>query len=70
MAKKAMKVFVWENVLSGHSGGMMIAIAPTVEEARAALLKKCDYIPESDLAQQPKEFDFSEPATFICWGGG
>ena len=48
----------------------MVAIAPTVEEARAALLKECSYIPEGDLNQQPKEFDPSEPAAFMCWGGG
>lgn len=68
--KKKMKVFVWENVLTDYTSGMMVAVAPTVEEARAALLKECSYIPESDLNQQPKELDLSEAVGFVCWGGG
>ena len=40
------------------------------EEARAALLKECYYIPEGDLNQQPKELDLSEAVGFVCWGGG
>jgi hypothetical protein len=65
-----MKVFVWEDVLTDYSSGLMVAIAQTVEEARDALLKECSYIPKGDLDQQPKEFDLSEPAVFLCWGGG
>jgi len=70
MAKNKMRVFVWEGVLTDYTSGMMVAIAPTIEEARAALLKECNYIPESDLSQQPKEFDLSETVSFVCWGGG
>lgn len=70
MARKKMKVFVWDDVLTDYTSGMMVAIAPTVEEARDALLKECNYIPEGDLNQQPKEFDLTEPAAFVCWGGG
>ena len=68
--KKKMKVFVWENVLTDYTSGMMVAIAPTIEEARAALLKECSYIQEDDLNQQPKELDLSEAVGFVCWGGG
>lgn len=65
-----MKIFLWENVLTDYTSGKMIAIAPTLEEARAALVKECDYIPEGDLLQQPKEIELSEPVAFVCWGGG
>ena len=70
MGRKKMKAFVWEDVLTDYTSGMMVAVAPTVEEARAALLKECYYIPEGDLNQQPKELDLSEAVGFVCWGGG
>ena len=64
-----MKVYVWTDVLLDYTSGMMVAIAPTAEEARAVLLRVCDFLPEGDLNQQPKEFDLSEPVAFVCWGG-
>ena len=70
MTRKKMKVFVWDDVLTSYTSGMMVAIAPTIEEARVALLKECNKIPEGDLNKQPKEFDLSEPTAFVCWGGG
>ena len=70
MAKKKMKVFVWDDVLTDYTSGMMVAIAPTVEEARDALRKECIYIMDDDLNKQPKEFDLTETAAFLCWGGG
>ena len=70
MAQKPMKVFVWVDVLTDYTSGMMVAIAPTVEDARADLLNKFGDIPTGDLNQQPQEFDFSERASFACWGGG
>lgn len=69
MAKK-MKLFVWEDVLSDYTSGIMVAVAPTIEAARAALLKECSFLPEYDLNRQPKEFDLSETRAFYCWGGG
>lgn len=65
-----MKLFVWEGVLTDYTSGIMFAIAETVEEARASLLKKCDYIPDYDLNKQPSEFDLSRSVAFVCWGGG
>ena len=70
MTNKKLKLFVWEDVLTDYTSGIMVAIAPTVEEARAILLNECAYIPCDDIAQQPKEFDLSEPVAFVCWGGG
>ncbi|MDD1626198.1 MAG: hypothetical protein LUQ26_01795 [Methylococcaceae bacterium] len=65
-----MKLFVWENVLTDWTSGIMFAVAPTVEEARVILLGKCGHIPEEDINQTPLEFDLSEPIAFLCWGGG
>ena len=67
---KKMKMLIWENVLTDYSSGIMVAIAPTIEEARKALLEKCDYIPPNDLNQPPQEFTCNLPETvaFLCWG--
>ena len=70
MSRKKMKVFVWEDVLADYTSGMMVAIAPTVEEARAVLKRDDPHIPEHDLNKQPKEFDLSESMAFLCCGGG
>jgi len=65
-----MKLFVWENVLQDYTMGIMFALAPTVEDARKQLLVECSYLPECELAQEPKVYDMSTPMAFIMWGGG
>jgi hypothetical protein len=64
-----MKLFVWEDVLEDHSLGIMFAVAPNLNEAKKALLKKCSYLPKNDLNKQPQEFDLSESVGFYLWGG-
>jgi len=68
MDQKKMKLFFWDNVLRVYGTGIMVAVAPNVEEARAALLKKEYDIPQDDLNQIPQEFDLSESVAFLCWG--
>jgi hypothetical protein len=70
MARKKMKLFVWTGVLTDYTAGMMVAIAPTVEAAREALLAECSYIPVEDLNLTPTEYDLSSSCAFLCWGGG
>jgi len=70
MARKKMKLFVWEGVLTGYTSGMMVAIAPTVEEARKQLKKRCDYLLAEDLHKEPDVYDVTEPVAFHVWGGG
>ena len=70
MARKKMKLFVWTGVLTDYTSGMMVAIAPTVEAAREALLAGCPYIPEEDLNSDHTEYDLSSSRGFSCWGGG
>ncbi len=65
-----MKLYVWEDVLSDYTSGMMVAVAPSVEKAREELLKKCSYIPNEDLFKPPQERDLSYPVAFVVWGGG
>ena len=70
MSQAKMKLFVWEGVLTDWTSGMMIAIAPTADEAREALLKECDYLPLEDLAQEPEEHDLTKNVAYYVWGGG
>lgn len=68
MTPNTMKLFVWEDELISCASSMMVAIAPTVEAARAQILKEYNYIPAEALNQQPEEFDLTEPAAFVCFG--
>lgn len=63
-----LKLFVWEGVLTDWSSGIMFALATDVEEARAEILKGCDYLPEGCLAQEPTVYEI--PIGFAVWGGG
>ena len=64
----ALKLFVWTEVLTDYSHGMMVALAHDVEEARALLLEEVNYLPADDLAREPLVVE--EPSAFIVWGGG
>ncbi len=68
--KEKMKLFVWENVLSDYTPGLMIAVAPTVNEARKMLRKAIPWVPEGDLEEQPEIVNMTKPAVFWVGGGG
>ena len=59
---------VWCNVVCDYTIGMIVALASDVDEARRMLLAEWEYIPETDLAQEPLEV--TEPTAFAVWGGG
>jgi len=65
-----MKLFVWRNVLTDYTSGMMVAIAENVVEARQQLLAECPYIPSYDLAEEPDVYDTDKPFADMVWGGG
>jgi hypothetical protein len=67
---KKLKVYVWNDVLTDYTSGMMFAIAGSKEEAREVLLRECAYLPQEDLAIEPEEYDMKTTSAFICWGGG
>ena len=71
MARKKMKLYVWEGVLVDYSPGVMFAVATSAEEARQVILKDHN-LPsvQKDLKGTPDEYDLSKPEGFICWGGG
>ena len=66
--KKKLKLYVWENVLTDYTDGVMFALAPDVATARKLILEKCNYIPGEDLIKDPIEI--TKPAGFAVWGGG
>lgn len=68
MAKKKLKLFVWEGVLTDYTDGIMFAFATDREHARELLLKECDDIPEDILRIEPEEV--IKPKAFVLWGGG
>jgi hypothetical protein len=62
-----LKLYVWENVLTDWTPGIMFALASSPDEARALLLKKSPNIPSWDLAEEPGVI--TEPEGFVVWGG-
>lgn len=44
MAKKLMKLYVWEKVLWDYSSGMIVALAPDMETALAMAREQGDWI--------------------------
>lgn len=62
-----LKMFVWVDVLTNYTSGMMVALAHNVEEARTLLLAKCPHLPPEDLAKFP--YEITKPEAFIVSGG-
>lgn len=69
--KKKMKLFVWENVLSDYTDGVVFALAPSVDAARRAVLAKFPGSTaglDAALLLEPKVVTKTEG--FAVWGGG
>ncbi len=71
MAKRRLKLYVWENVLTDYYPGIMFALAESEEKARELLLKdhpllKFNY---EDVAKKPDVYD-NVPVSFAVSGGG
>lgn len=69
-----MNLYVWggddgEDYCRDWSNGIGFAIASSVEEARALLLKQAGYVPDGDLERPPKVFPVTEPIAFQMPGG-
>jgi hypothetical protein len=66
-----MKLFVWEDVFCDYSCGIAVAMANTVEEARAVLQKafgSLNWI--SNEIMRPPDKIHEEPAGAYSMGGG
>ena len=64
---KNLKLYVWEDVLTSFTSGAMFALATSVSDARNLILKKCEFVSSSDLAQEPRCIE--TPEGFVVWGG-
>ena len=65
---KKLKLFVWEDVLTDYTSGVMFALAYDVAGARKAILKKMGYKEHPELNIKP--IVVSKTAGFFCYGGG
>lgn len=67
--KKKLKLYVWENVLTDYTSGIMFALASSPEEARKKILGgQFSAIMKADLMAEPQVF--TKPVGFAVWGGG
>jgi hypothetical protein len=69
-----MKLFVWENVLTDYTSGMVVAIAKDVDEARRVACEGDDCLQyhSDDLARDPEVIDLDDPKAqaWVVYGGG
>lgn len=66
-----MKLFVWEGVLTDYSSGMIVAIAPTLEKALAAIAR--DSVREEAACHTPEVVEITRrtpPQSWHVYGGG
>jgi hypothetical protein len=67
MARKKLKLYVWEDVLCDYTTGVAFALAGSPEEARELIFKKLGYKDE-DLCISPRCVEKEEG--FYVYGGG
>ena len=65
--RKELKLFVWENVLTDYTEGIMFALAENADEARRLISEKMEY-DSCELKIEPREI--SEKEGFYVYGGG
>ena len=68
MAKKQLKLYVWEGVLTDYTSGMICILAYDLEQAKELLLKKYPAYYADDFGHPHKEI--TEPEAFAVYGGG
>ena len=69
-----LKLFVWENVLTDYTDGMICVLARTESEAIDLLALKdplaFNAITDDSKKSMPKPKVVTEPEAFVVWGGG
>jgi hypothetical protein len=73
-----MKLYVWDDVLTDYTSGIMFALAESVEQAREELRCErgcstragCDCLVCVELKSEPSVYDGTRPVGYIVWGGG
>jgi len=66
-----LKLFVWEDVLTDYSSGMVCILAKDLEQAKEVFLKKYpdDQYVLNDFFGKPYKV-ITEPQAFYVYGGG
>ncbi len=65
-----MKLFVWDEVLTDYTDGIIFAYAETIEDARRIVLNTDDLQSVQEaIKAAPKVYD-NEPVARVLWGGG
>jgi hypothetical protein len=64
-----MKLFVWDNVLTDYTSGIMFAIAPNVEDARKQLDSEYSPSLRADLQNEPAVYRVDRRVSRTVWGG-
>ena len=82
--KSNYKMYVWEDVLTDYSSGVVVVLAKSVEEARKIAHEQyfgnhhreklydldCTCTMCSDLRKAPTHIYENQDAVVVCWGGG
>lgn len=63
-----LKLYVWEDVLSDYTSGVMFALAPDLETAMRLIRETKVTAVEDELGKPYKVYD--APVGFALWGGG
>lgn len=66
---KPLRLFVWTDVLTNYSGGVMFALAHTVEEAQQVIKRdRKDWVDVHEIYENPPEI-VTSPKGFLFPGG-
>lgn len=66
--KHRLALYVWKDVLTDYTSGVMFALAHSEAEARRLVLTDCPHASQVDLALDPDVY--LSPIGFAVWGGG
>ena len=66
--RQRLRLYVWEDVLSDYTSGVMFALAPSLEEARRMLIETGVAAVEHAVTEPHKVYD--RPFALALWGGG
>lgn len=76
-----MYLYIWEGdgVLTDYTSGMIVALAPNLDEAYKAIFSVCDYaryerdgVLHSSFPEYPTtivDLNTAKPQAYVCWGG-
>lgn len=66
----SLKLYVWHNVLTDYTSGVMFALAHSADEARKLVRK--GYRPDSPVYEDSEATPtmYKSPHGFCVWGGG